>query len=198
MRSRFPNPTNAQAVAALDALVPQSDAPAAIARGWNVDVASSWLLPDGILPRMRLLAWGWTKPGDRFKSPSDRAWWGKRYQYPLWNPIETYVDQAERQDGTDSSGFVGWDDDLAAGDEAELSRSMPAVVHDDLPAAMAKPCPEWLIPPGRGMAPIPNPSCLKGPIRDIGKKIIPILAPGISVPWWAWGIAILLITRRRR
>lgn len=174
--SRFPNPTNAQAVAALDAAwQPTLDADGAIAAGWREDMAQAFLPPEGILPRMRLLAWGWTKPGDKFKSPGDASWWSKRYQYPLWAPLETYLTQLESH-GMPVS--FTWDDDLAGGNAALLSYSLPAVVRDDLPPVNEAPCPKWLIPPGRGQMPIPNPECV---LKDIKKRIDPlkdIIPPG--------------------
>lgn len=201
--SRYPTPTNAQAVAALDAVwQPTYSADDAIAAGWREDMARGFLPPDGILPRMRLLAWGWTKPGDKFKSPSDAAWWGKRYQYPLWNPLETYMSQLE-QHGVDVS--FHWDDDLARGSAALLSYSLPAVVNDDLPPVNEAPCPKWLIPPGRWQMPIANPECV---LRDIKKRIDPIkdiIPPGPRQPaasdltWLVLvGIALLLLKDNRR
>jgi len=190
LASRYPNPTNAQAVAALDAIWQADTAESAIAAGWREDVASAFLPPDGIFPRMRLLAWGWTKPGDKFKSPSDAKWWRSRYQYPLWNPIETWLDQALRGGHVDS--FV-WEDDLAAGDPAELSRSLPAVVRDDLPPVSEAPCPKWLIPPGRGMMPIANPECLRKPAKDIIDKLRPQpTSPPGGLPW-LWLLAFMAL-----
>ena len=82
-------------MAALDSFV-HFDAATLMRNGARSDVAESFAPPDGVFPRMRLLAWGWEKPGDKFKSPSDAAWWKKRYQFPLWNPIETYLVQMQR------------------------------------------------------------------------------------------------------
>lgn len=201
--SRFPNPTNAQAVAALEAVwQPTYDADAAIAAGWREDMAQGFLPPDGILPRMRLLAWGWTKPGDKFKSPGDASWWAKRYQFPLWNPLETYLLQLE-QHGTDVS--FSWDEDLAGGAMALLSYALPSVVRDDLPPVNEAPCPKWLIPPGRGQMPIPNPECV---LKDIKKRLDPlkdIIPPGprrppqYDFPWLLAGlVALLLLTKDDR
>jgi hypothetical protein len=166
---------------------PTLDAAAAIDAGWREDMAQGFLPPDGILPRMRLLAWGWTKPGDKFKSPSDRAWWRQRYQYPLWNPLETYVQQLERTGVAPLSTFT-IDEDLAAGNAALLSYALPAVVQGDLPPVNEAPCPKWLIPPGRGMMPIANPECAVKKLVDKFKNVplvptLPRLTPP-SVPWW--------------
>jgi hypothetical protein len=172
LRSRYPTPTNATALAALDGVTipggPRDDG-----------VLERYVAPDGILPRMRLLAWGWTKQGDRFKSPSDTAWWKATYQYPLWNPLETLVDQLQRQS---EEVTMWWDDDLAHGDKAELSRSYASVLQSDLPPVNESPCPKWIIPPGRGQLPLPNPTCLKDPVKDIVDVIHP--PPQASSSWW--------------
>ncbi len=164
--------------------------------GLRSDVAESFLLPDGVLPRMRLLAWGWTKKGDKFKSPSDTAWWKARYQFPLWAPLETYLDQATRS-GNEPPAVV-WDDDLASGDAAELSRSLPQVVQGDLPPVFEAPCPKWLIPPARGMLPIPNPACIPtGPIKDAIDKVH--RRGGTDYSWVLWlVIAWMVIDERKR
>lgn len=194
LRSAFPNPTNAQAFAALEAFV-RWDARSLMANGVREDVAQSFALPDGVFPRMRLLAWGWTKQGDRFKSPSDTAWWKKTYQFPLWNPLETYIDQLSRSD-VDMGPYV-WNDDLASGDPAELSMSLPAVVQEDLPPVNEAPCPKWLIPPSRGQLPIPNPACLKKPLRDVIDRVTPQKGTALW-PWLLLLGAVLLSRKGRR
>ena len=150
-------------------------------------VTERYVAPYGILPRMRLLAWGWTKPGDRFKSPSDSSWWRTTYQYPLWNPLETLVDQLQR---ASEEITVWWDEDLASGDEGELSRSFASVLQNDLPPVQEAPCPRWIIPPGRGQLPIANPSCLEQPTKDI---IAPLLPKPESSSWWLWLLAAALL-----
>lgn len=176
--SRFPRPSNAQALAALDAFAWDQASTSGMG-----PAGEAWWPPDGVLPRMRLLAWGWRRKGDRFKSPSDASWWKSIYDYPLWNPLETLADQAERA-GDPLPAFV-WSDELAAGDVAELSRSLPQVVGEDLPPVNEAPCPRWLIPPGRGQSPVPNPSCAsKG--RDELEKVIPKLPVTQSYDWLLW------------
>jgi len=154
--------------------------------------ARGFLLPDGVLPRMRLLAWGWEKPGDKFKSPSDASWWKRRYQFPLWAPLETYLDQVARQGH--EPPVLQWDDDLAAGDPAELSRSLPSVVQYDLTAVSEAPCPKWIIPPSRGMLPIPNPKCFEKPVREVIDKLRPQSG---GFPWWIIVVGLLLSKRSR-
>jgi len=165
LSSTYPSPTNAQAIAALDSFAAVT-ADQAIADGVREDVARSFYGPDGVLPRMRLLAWGWTNPGDLLRPPSDRKWWQAAYGRPLWNVLETLFSQLG-----DNAQPLQWDAQEAAGDEAELSRSYAAVVADDLPPVNEAPCPRYLIPPGRGQMPIPNPECLRKPAREIAEKI---------------------------
>lgn len=195
LASSYPNPTNAQAVAALDSFS-QPDAASLIGGGLREDVAASFLLPDGVFPRMRLLAWGWTKKGDRFRSPQDASWWKARYQYPLWQPIETYIDQLTRS-GVDAPSVM-WDEALAAGSPEELSYSVSAVVQQDLPPVNEAPCPKWLIPPGRGMLPIPNPSCLEKPVRDEVEKVFPRPVEGSDWSWLLWLAVGYLALRDKR
>lgn len=166
--------------------------------GMREDVAASFLLPDGIFPRMRLLAWGWTKKGDRFKSPSDATWWKARYQFPLWAPLETYMQLASAS-GNEPPGVL-WDDELAAGDQAELSRALPAVVQQDLPPVNEAPCPRWLIPPGRGMMPIANPDCIKPDKDKIRDEIDKVHRRG-NDDWATWlllGVLAYLVLEDRK
>lgn len=183
LASRFPTPTNAQAAAALDSFS-QSDAASMIRGGMPTTLAESFLLPDGVFPRMRLLAWGWTKPGDKFKSPVDKQWWSKVYQYPLWAPIETYIEQAT-QAGMEPPALL-WDEEMASGDPAELSRSLPIVIQSDLPPVNEAPCPKYIVPPRRGMLPILNPSCIKPPTT-------PIRVPAASKSDWSWLLILVLV-----
>jgi hypothetical protein len=184
LSSRFPRPTNAQAVAALDLMVDES-APAGLAD----NIARAYYPPDGILPRMRMLAWGWTKPGDKFKSPNDAAWWAATYQFPLWNPLTTLVQQL---DIAGIAPAMALDEDLAKGDPAELSRSFPIVVAES-GAVEADPSPKFLIPPGAGQLPIANPAAkgvldpidhaIRNPVKiapDVAKRVVGIF--GIANP----------------
>lgn len=191
LASRFQTPTNAIAVAALDSFS-QPGAEQAIGEGMSEEVARSFLGPDGIFPRMRLLAWGWEKKGDKFRPVSDRAWWRARYKFPLWDPVITYIDQATQ---AGIAPPIVWDEELASGDAAELGRTLSAVVQSDLPPVDSEPCPKWLIPPGRGMLPIPNPKCLpKQPIRDEVEKVH---RPGRDWTWLLWlGVAYLIYDSR--
>lgn len=196
LSSRFPNPTNAQAIAALDGLSQSVDADTAIASGMREDVARAFLHPDGIFPRMRLLAWGWEKPGDKLQGSGNAEWWRKRYQYPLWNPIETYIYAVES-----GGGFadITWDDDLARGSSALLSYALPNVVQYDLPPVMEAPCPRWLIPPGKRQLPVPNPECARRDVVDRVSPVVDKLRPQpTSFPWWLVLVGVALVKGKRR
>lgn len=199
LASRYPNPTNAQAVAALEGLQQVVDADSAIAAGVREDIAQAYFHPDGILPRMRLLAWGWENPGDKFKSVDDKGWWSRRYQHPLWNPLMTYAEQMEKSWGMLSMHF---DDDLAKGAPALLSYAFPSVVRDDLPPVDEAPCPMWLIPPGKFQMPIPNPECIKKRLKPILKPIEDVVIPKKKQSSYLWlvlvGIAWWTDRRERR
>lgn len=169
LSSSYPIPTNAQAAAALDSFTQWVSADAAIAAGYP-ESARAFLAPYGVFPRMRLLAWGWTKPGDKFRQADDAAWWRRRYAHKLWPAIETYVAIAE-QAGIGPPGVL-WDKEMASGDPAELSRSLATVVELDLPPVNEAPCPRYLIPPTRGMLPIPNPSCIPMPDRPAAQPVV--------------------------
>lgn len=200
LSSRYPNPTNAVALAALDMFI-DTDIAAVERQAESSGVSPPdelrrFLLPDGVFPRMRLLAWGWEKPGDRFRSPTDGAWWKARYQYPLWSVLDTYLLFAPPWllSPENAGGELAWDAELAAGDAGELSRNLAAVVERDLPPVTEAPCPRYLIPPGRRQLPIPNPACVKPPGMP---PTVPSPSPsprspsGIDSLWWV--ILLLLL-----
>lgn len=199
LSSTYKSPTNAQAIAALDSFAAVT-ADQAISDGVPEAVARAFYAPDGILPRMRMLAWGWTKDGDRFKSPSDAAWWKKVYQYPLWAPLETLMDQLQR---AGVSPPIVWSAGEAAGDAGELAHSYASLLAEDAPPVFEAPCPRYLIPPGRGQMPIANPECLRKPARDVVDKI-PMPGqrpPSDSSAIWLWvllGLVVWSGTGRRK
>jgi hypothetical protein len=207
LASSYPRPTNAQAVTALDAF-DQYVAGDLIAQGVPEDWARAFALPDGIFPRMRLLAWGWVKPGDRFKQPTDKLWWAAPYKYPLWDPIATYLDAVTAHAGASEPGWH-WDAAMAAGDSASLSHSFAAVVGNDWGAIRKDASPKWLIPPpGAGLMPLANPayrpdSTVDKIIKPISELMVraPITVDPASsnrIPWWfVVGIAYLLARRKR-
>lgn len=193
LRSRYPNPTNAQALAALEMFGDRTveevrgalpgDSLTSAATIEYLDAVGRFLLPDGVLPRMRLLAWGWTQPGDKFKSPADGGWWKRIYDYPLWNVIDTYILYQQ--------GDLYFDHELAAGDQGELSRSLAAVVQYDLPPVQEAPCPRYLIPPGKRQLPIPNPACVKLPGRI--PPTVPTPPAAAAATGWGWLLVLLLL-----
>lgn len=153
------------------------------------DVARRYQAPDGILPRMRLLAWGWEKPGDKLRSPSDSAWFSRRYQYPLWAPIATYVSQLVNA-GQEPPAFQ-WDEDLAKGDAGELARSLPDAVQA-MAVVSASPHPQWVIPAAERQLPIANPAP-----EPPATAPAPTIQPKKSgFPWWL--LLLLLATDRRK
>jgi hypothetical protein len=126
MASKWPSPTNAQALAALTAFTEPVDVDAAIATGERSDVALAYYTPTGILPRMRLLAAGFVKKGDKYKLPSDETWWKRKYAYPLWPVLRAWLKVARHPSG----GATHLDESLAAGDRASLSQQLVAIDSD--------------------------------------------------------------------
>lgn len=129
----------------------------AIEAGVDETTARSFLQPDGILTRMRALACGWTKPGDKLRDPSDRAWWSRTYAFPLWNPLATYVDRISNV--TPDAVRGTFDEALAAGDSTALSQFLADHMQAEITDLLEAPCPQWIIPPGKGQMPVPNPDC---------------------------------------
>jgi hypothetical protein len=141
---------------------------------------------------MRLLAWGWVNPGDTLKSASDRAWWGKTYQHPLWEPLATYIDQLERA-GHEPAAWA-FDADLAKADEAELARSLPAAVQA-MSLVQAHPHPEYIIPAAAGQLPIPNPSAAPSARPAPAAQAAPKKS---GFPWWILLLLLLDGNKRRK
>lgn len=192
LASLWPNANNAQALAVLEAVTQWVDASAAAAAGLPSTFAESFLAPDGILPRMRLLACGWTKPGDSFRRPDDASWWRQPYKFPLWAPLATYADALDKT----GDHAVNIDADVASGDIAALSQSLTQTV-DDLKPVLEAPCPKWTIPPGRGQMPVPNPECIRKELdknKDkIRKELDKVPRPSPSTGSSGIGMLVLLI-----
>jgi hypothetical protein len=156
----FPNATNAQALAACETLMEWDSADSGAKAGIPADAAQAFLMPDGILPRMRFLACGWVNPGDRFKSPTDSGWWGKAYGRPLWEPLRTYAKLLKSaRAGQDT---FRWNDKLSEGDAAELSQSMLAASSELVAITNMghDVCAPFLIPRVDDVMPQPNAPCL--------------------------------------
>ncbi len=174
-----------------------TDAAAGELAGLPSTYAASYLAPDGIFPRMRLIAAGWLKPGDTFKRPDDKAWWAAPYRYALWPQLRTYARVA---DIAEIRGML-FDEDVAKGDPAALSQSLAGLI-DELAPVMEAPCPRWLVPTGPGQLPVPNPDCLKpdpDKIRDEIDKV-PRPGKGSGDSSWLWALLALayLLGRRTR
>jgi hypothetical protein len=125
----------------------------------DATIAQSYLMTLGVLPRMRLLACGWTNPGDRFRSPMDAAWWSAPYGRPLWEPLLTY---ARAADAVTNVGPLQWDATLALGDAGALSHALSRVASEleVIHAAGHDVCAPFLIPTLEGVLPQPGASCL--------------------------------------
>lgn len=156
-------------------------------------VAERFMLPLGVIPRLRLLACGWRNPGDKFKRADDAAWWKTPHisGTNFWATFGTYVDKLEQ---TNVGGNWNFDQRIVDGDAAAISTEI-AAAQDDLEhiqAAKADVCLPYFTVTKRGALPDPNLVCL----AKIGApKIIEPLKPaldelitlfGISLPWWAW------------
>lgn len=189
LSKRFKSPSNAVALAAVNALFQPNDAATGMASGLSSTVATRFLLPHGILPRMGLLACGWIKPGDEFKRATDRSWFAKKYAHPLWEPLETYA--AFLDAAALGPGSVAFDDRLAAGDSGLISNRI-ASSEDDLTAIRANGsdvCAPYFIPARVGVLPVSNLACqtrlnIKPITDDTDRRAREIF--GAPIPWWVW------------
>lgn len=179
------------ALAALEGVPQWASADEAAATLNRAAWAPQYLAPDGILPRMRLIACGWLKPGDQFRRPDD-AGWREVYRYDLWPQLGTYVDQLEKSGVTAPMTF---DDTLASGDIGAITQAMEQTVRELQPVLEA-PCPKWLVPTQRGQLPLLNPECLKKPLKKIVDKLKPPASS--SSTWWLWLIAIAYLVGRHK
>lgn len=197
LSSRYPKPTNAVALAATTAIWQPVDRDAGKALGLSEYVADAFAMPRGVLPRMRLLAGGWVRPGDKFKE-TDAAWWGQPYAYALWNPLATWAAFVEK--AGIGAGW-SWDDELAAGNASAVSRAL-ALANDDLTTIKRlgyDKCAPWIIPTAKGAMPLPNPICpppetdkFADPIKE-ARKATP------DFPWWLVAlIAVVVVGKRKR
>jgi hypothetical protein len=149
--------------------------------------AEPWMLPFGVLPRMRLAACGWTKPGDAFKAFDDAAWWSAPFEMrapfslpavSVWTALATYAATVEV-----NAKDVTWilTQALFDGDSSSISTEL-ANIADDLSAisvkqkgAAASPaeCAPYVAIARAGAQPIINPACITkvndraGPLRPV-------------------------------
>lgn len=187
LSKRYPRPSNAQALAVLDAVFEFVDADSGERAGLPTPVARAFLHPLGIIPRMRLLACGWTKPGDKFRKASDRAWWTKRYQHPLWEPLGTWIDSLAHSDVGQRA--MVFEEAIANAEPAALSRELATAVEDlrIIRAANADICAPFLIPRRRGVMPEANIVCITrieagDKLEKHKEPIEAIFRP--ALPWW--------------
>lgn len=192
----MPRPTNAQALAALNAAFEPVDIDHA--DGYARDTAQRWVMPDGILPRMRLVACGWKNPGDRFRAAEDAAWWARPYELPMWVPLLTYAQTSEK------AGQVGWlwDDAMARGDSTALSHGIISAQSelDKIVAARSDKCLPYFVPKRAGVQPLPNKPCLVA--LAAARKGLPEKIPGLKPPnpfhvpdWMYWAVIAYVITK---
>lgn len=163
------------------------DAEAGEQAGLPTSTARAFLHPLGIIPRMRLLACGWTKPGDKFRKADDKAWWTKRYQHPLWEPLGTWIDSLAHSDVGQREMI--FEEAIANADPAAISRELPTAVEDlaIIKRANADICAPFLIPRRRGVTPEANIVCITrieagDQLERNRDKIETIFRP--ALPWW--------------
>lgn len=199
LRGRFPRPTNALALAALEGVPQWTDASNAIAGGFPALASQQYMAPDGVLPRMRLIACGWLTPGDSFRRPEDGAWWQSPYRYALWPQLATYATLVDQIDPR-VRHVMTWDEQVAAGDSGAISQSLQLTVAE-LKDVLEAPCPRWIIPPSGGL-PVANPECARkdrDKLRDELDKVHPAPSSSSSL-WWVLllvGLAYAVGKKRR-
>lgn len=149
--------TNAQALAVLTAFGWfTGTVDAAVRAGMPVQLASAYLLPLGILARLRLTACGWRLPGNRLAAPTDAAHWARPFERRMWEALETYIDLNPLEQGT------RFNERLAAGDPAELRTALSAVQTelDIIAAEKADHCEPYFVPRRVGVVPGFDPICV--------------------------------------
>jgi hypothetical protein len=185
---RFPRPTNQVALAA--ALSVWQPVNARAIPDVHSGTAESFAMPLGVLPRMALLAAGWTKPGDKLREPNDTKWWQSTYKFALWNPLLTWADVlANRENGEPP---FDWHAQVASGDTVAISDALQRVADDlrDIQAVKADRCMPYKIPTKRGEMPTPNVVCLAQLApetrREEIERGVDKLLPSLDLPWWLW------------
>ena len=204
----FPTPTNAQALAACVAPFEISGGvafPADAKTKW----AQPWMLPVGVIPRMRLAACGWTKPGDVLKAADDAAWWGAPFEMrapfslpkvSVWVTLATYVATVEAN-AHDTTWVLT--QSLFDGDSSSISTEL-ANIADDLAAMMVKPkgstaafgdCAPFVAIPRPGAQPVLNVPCLTS-LRDRTNPVKPIIdANKAALEIAKWLLVIYLLSK---
>jgi hypothetical protein len=148
--TRFPKPSNCQALATLAAVFDAGDIPTAEAAGWEHFTAQGWFLPDGILATMRLRACGWQSAGDKLRASDDHAWWDAPYDGALYVPLTTYV----KTHPTADAEFT-FTEQLALGDPNALETELHNVQADldIITEAFSDVCRPYLVPIRAGIQP---------------------------------------------
>lgn len=196
LSKKYPKPTNAVALAATSAVYLPGDWTAGVKAGLGEYAAHSFLMPAGVLARMRLLAGGWTNPGDRFKEEAS-SWWGQPYKYALWNPLTTYQSLLDKA-GIDAP--FAWDDSLAAGNQAAIVNALELAKEDldNIVRAGRSKCPPYIIPTGVGVMPMPNPVCPPDKVEDVAKIPVEVIQRASEIPWWFWLVLVAAVAASKK
>lgn len=149
------------------------------------------MLPKGVIPRLELLACGWSSGDDKLLSPTDPKW-KALYPRQLWEPLATW---AVLLDKANLGGSWAWDQDVADANPAALTRALGRA-RDDLDAIVAAKwdlCWPWIPSTKAGTMPVMNMTC--SPRVDLGPadptKVV--TRPPAMAPWWVWlGLAYLI------
>jgi len=167
--------------------------------------------PYGVLPRFRLIACGWMKPGDRLRDPTDWRWWTQKYAKPslMWAALaaSARISESYLREMGDAVPVPIWNAQLASGTPSELAHDV-AMTADELAiieragqaarpgflfGANGIPVPRWDV--------LPPELCKRYPrwCKDPRKAPIPKIPPLLpSVPWWVWAFGVYLLARKKR
>lgn len=161
LSSQSSTPTNAIALAVLDALPQWATAAEAVAAGVPAGVAQAFLPPSGIFPWMRVVAFG--LDGGLVRDPADADWWAQPFPLELYAPAGTWADIVAKQGNT----HFAWDDALASGDSSAIAQTMMASAQELEDVVESEACPKFIVPKTRGMLPVPNPQCWKADLDKL-------------------------------
>jgi hypothetical protein len=185
LASLSPMPTNAIALAILDALPQHPTSTEATAAGVPQQLAEAFLPPRGIFPWMRLIAHGYND--GQMRDPSDSEWYLSPYPLNLYEPAGTWADIMA---GSNATGF-SWDEQLAEGNSAAVAQSLVASASELQDIVEKEACPKFIVPRVRGMPPTPNPQCwgpdidrAKRSLRDYVDKLHGGSSSGTSFLFW--------------
>lgn len=198
-RRQFPRPTNAEALALLEAFgQPPLDG----------DAYQVYQSDDGVMPRFRLTAAGWVNPGDVLRTAPDELWWRRPYLYSsrLYAALAAQAHSSEQyMAATGTSVAPVFDADLARGDESALAHELVGVkaALANIYASGTQSSPPWLWT-SSGI-PMPNPKdvhkkyCKEHPdsmFCNPKKTPLPRI-PRPTVPWWVLVGVVYLLTKER-